>query len=44
MQRNVERMNRAIQTAIEESPEQWIWVHKRWKTRPLEEPERIYPR
>ena len=34
LERNVARMNRAIEVAIETAPAEWIWVHKRWKTRP----------
>jgi len=34
LERNVARMNRAIEVAIETAPDEWIWVHKRWKTQP----------
>jgi KDO2-lipid IV(A) lauroyltransferase len=23
-----------VERAVLEHPEQWLWVHKRWKTRP----------
>jgi KDO2-lipid IV(A) lauroyltransferase len=26
--------NRSIETAIRRAPEQWFWMHNRWKTRP----------
>jgi KDO2-lipid IV(A) lauroyltransferase len=30
---NTARFNRAIEAIIRERPEQWFWVHRRWKTR-----------
>jgi KDO2-lipid IV(A) lauroyltransferase len=30
--RNVERINACVEQAIRESPEQWIWSHRRFKT------------
>ena len=31
--------NSAVQEFIRTYPEQWFWMHKRWKTRPEEEKE-----
>ena len=30
----ITRINLAVENAVREYPEQWLWVHKRWKTRP----------
>lgn len=31
---NTARFAKVIERVIREHPEQWVWVHKRWKTRP----------
>jgi KDO2-lipid IV(A) lauroyltransferase len=38
---NTERCNAVLEQILREYPEQWIWFHKRWKTRPEGEP-KIY--
>jgi Kdo2-lipid IVA lauroyltransferase/acyltransferase len=34
---NTERFNQIIETFIRQYPDQWFWVHNRWKTRPESE-------
>jgi Kdo2-lipid IVA lauroyltransferase/acyltransferase len=34
---NTQRWSRFIEEAILESPEQWFWLHRRWKRRPDEQ-------
>jgi KDO2-lipid IV(A) lauroyltransferase len=31
---NTQRFTKVIERVARENPEQWVWVHKRWKTRP----------
>lgn len=39
---NTARFTRVIEEQVRAHPEQWLWVHKRWKTRPPGE-KPIYP-
>jgi len=31
---DTQRVQRAVEVAVREYPEQWLWIHRRWKTRP----------
>jgi KDO2-lipid IV(A) lauroyltransferase len=35
---NTQRFARVTEEIIRKYPEQWVWVHARWKTRPKDEP------
>jgi len=35
---NTAMFNRVIEAYVRKYPEQWLWVHRRWKTRPAGEP------
>ena len=43
VERNVARMNKALEQMISLHPEQWNWIHRRWRTRPEGDTKRIYP-
>lgn len=36
---NTANFTAALETLIRRYPEQWLWIHKRWKTRPPGEPD-----
>ena len=42
MRENTARFTRVIEDYVRAHPDQWLWVHKRWKTRPPGE-KPIYP-
>jgi len=31
---DTQRIQKAVERAIREYPDQWLWIHRRWKTRP----------
>ncbi len=35
---NTARFNRVIESYVSRYPDQWLWVHRRWKTRPPGQP------
>jgi len=39
VERVTRRCNEELEKAIREAPDQWMWFHRRWKTRPAGEPE-----
>jgi KDO2-lipid IV(A) lauroyltransferase len=39
VRRLTERLSLVIEDAIRQHPDQWLWIHKRWKTRPKGEPD-----
>jgi KDO2-lipid IV(A) lauroyltransferase len=38
VQEDTQRIHSMLEGVIREYPDQWLWIHRRWKTRPPEEP------
>jgi KDO2-lipid IV(A) lauroyltransferase len=38
IQENTQRFTREIENYVRRYPDQWLWLHKRWKTRPPGDP------
>jgi KDO2-lipid IV(A) lauroyltransferase len=38
MQKDTQKLHSVLESVIREYPEQWLWIHRRWKTRPPGEP------
>ena len=39
---NTARFTKVIEDCVRRYPDQWLWIHRRWKTRPPGEPP-LYP-
>ena len=39
---NTRRMIASVESMIRQYPEQWLWQHKRWRTRPPDDPASLY--
>ena len=42
LRHNVQRYTKKLEEIIAKHPENWLWVHTRWNTRPKGEPEIFY--
>jgi KDO2-lipid IV(A) lauroyltransferase len=38
VQTNTARYTKVLENVIRRHPDQWLWIHRRWKTRPVGEP------
>ncbi len=39
---NTATFTKALETMIRKHPDQWLWVHRRWKTRPTDNDAKVY--
>ena len=37
-----QKITSALETVIRQYPEQYFWMHRRWRARPRQDPEKIY--
>ncbi len=40
---NTEKWTKVLERYIRRYPDQWVWMHRRWKTRPIEEKQSVSP-
>lgn len=38
VQADIQKLHSVLESVIRQYPDQWLWIHRRWKTRPPDEP------